>query len=384
MEGIGIIDGSSSIAQRNATLHFSGRRHHGPPPDRRPSRWKVEKNIESTTKVERRRAVDRDYRDDIEDCGGDFLSREDAPIGSIKRNKAKEGVLFGLNRRVVSLLYMATMALGFCFAEFSHMRRSSSFLGQRIQSEDERPERERKEARIAIDSGVKTDGSGSMEGVQQRPENWQKYGWRNIRDHFDCRRRAKDKTKAMPTEEDWKVFIDTYEKANRDYRFDDPVTPTEGYSIDGEHNRPPWRSGHSDRGGRGLFASRDLKKGELVHVGANSDSVVPDAGTYREYIFSLSEISVEKACDMLSWTWTQEDKDEVLRIFVSMNIAILMNKGRSYYYDSEVNVGPEWDDDPDSRFYAKRDIKKDEEILMDYDIYDSSWSKVGLGEIEIE
>ena len=126
-----------------------------------------------------------------------------------------------------------------------------------------------------------------------------------------------------------------------------------------------------------------------MHVGANSDSVVPDAGTYREYIFSLSEISVEKACDMLEWTWTQEDKDEVLRIFVSMNIAILMNKEDSYYYDSEVNVGevnvgPEWDDDPDSRFYAKRDIKKDEEIIMDYDIYETSYSKVGLGEIEIE
>ena len=84
---------------------------------------------------------------------------------------------------------------------------------------------------------------------------------------------------------------------------------------------------------------------------------------------------------MLEWCWTQNDKDKVLRLRCSMNIAILMNAG---YSDSQVNVGPEQDDDPDARFYAKRDIKKDEEILMDYDIYDSSFSKVGLGEIDIE
>ena len=108
---------------------------------------------------------------------------------------------------------------------------------------------------------------------------------------------------------------------------------------------------------------------------------LPDADTSREYIFSLSEILVEKACDMLEWCWTQNDKDKVLRLRCSMNIAILMNAG---YSDSQVNIGPEQDDDPDARFYAKRDIKKDEEILMDYNIYETSYSKVGLGEIEIE
>ena len=63
----------------------------------------------------------------------------------------------------------------------------------------------------------------SMDRVRQRPENWQKYGLRNMRTHFHCRQRAKDKTKAMHTEEDWKVFIDTYEKVNRNYRFGDPT-----------------------------------------------------------------------------------------------------------------------------------------------------------------
>ena len=337
---------------------------------------KVEKNDGSTTEVARRRAEDRG---DIEDSGGGFLNREYVPIGNKKNNKAR-GNIFNLNRGVVSILCIAVV--GAVFAE--HSRRSSSACSRQAQANDEQPEREREEARIADGLGIKTDESGSIGAMdevrQSRPDNWQKYGWSNMKTHFDCRRRAKDKTKAMHTEEDWKVFIETYERTNRNYSFDDPVKPTEGYSIDDEHNIQPWRPGYSDHGGRGLFASRDLKKGELVHVGANSDVIVPDADTFREYIFFLGAISVEKACDMLSWCWTQEDKDEVLRIRCSMNIAILMNTGSG----SQANVGPKWDDDPDARFYAKRDIKKDEEILMDYSIYDTNYAKVGLKEIEIE
>ena len=101
--------------------------------------------------------------------------------------------------------------------------------------------------------------------------------------------------------------------------------------------------------------------------------------TFREYVWSLSLHSIGKACDMLDWCWTQEDKDGVVRIRCSMNIAILMNSGWSD--ETKTNVGPKDGGDWDSRFYALRDIKEGEEILMDYNIYETDWGGAGLGEM---
>jgi len=126
-------------------------------------------------------------------------------------------------------------------------------------------------------------------------------------------------------------------------------------------------------GGRGLFASRDIKRGELAHWGAKSDVMFPTANVWRQYIFSLPRAH---ACDMANWCWHQEDKEGDLHIFCSMNIAILMNEGRR---KTKRNVGPKTADDYESKFYALRDIQKDEEILMDYGTYETDWKKVGLG-----
>jgi len=56
-----------------------------------------------------------------------------------------------------------------------------------------------------------------------------------------------------------------------------------------------------------------------------------------------------------------------------MNIAILYNGGN----EKTINTNPK--DDTSSKFYALRDIMKDEELLMDYDMYDTVWNRVGLG-----
>ena len=72
--------------------------------------------------------------------------------------------------------------------------------------------------------------------------------------------------------------------------------------------------------------------------------------------------------------WTQKTKHNgKFHIFAAINISILMN---SAGLPRGVNVEPE--SPLSSKFYAKKDIKKGQELLMDYDIYPTLWHKVGL------
>ena len=79
---------------------------------------------------------------------------------------------------------------------------------------------------------------------------------------------------------------------------------------------------------------------------------------------------------MIDWTWTQKDKYDIEKynIYSSMNIAILCNGGN----DKTININA--NNDTSSKMYALRDIMKDEELLSDYEMYDTVWNRVGLGD----
>ena len=83
---------------------------------------------------------------------------------------------------------------------------------------------------------------------------------------------------------------------------------------------------------------------------------------------------------MIDWTWTQKDKydNEKYNIYSSMNIAILCNGGN----DKTTNINA--NNDTSSKMYALRDITKDEELLTDYEMYDTVWNRVGLGDDDDE
>ncbi len=119
--------------------------------------------------------------------------------------------------------------------------------------------------------------------------------------------------------------------------------------------------------GRGLFASRDNTKGEVVHDG-NASDIEMSADDWRKMAFALPQ---KMACDVSEWTWTQKDeKKGPYKIFTALNISILMNGS------SHPNTMPK--SSYSSIMYALRDIKKDEEILTDYKVYPTLWEKVGL------
>lgn len=122
-----------------------------------------------------------------------------------------------------------------------------------------------------------------------------------------------------------------------------------------------------------MFASRDIKFGELVHDGIKCDIQFPsndDGMAWRRLVFNLPR---NKACDVIDWSWTaQTEKGGKYKLFSAVDISVLCNGGNI----DNFNINP--NNDTSSQFYAIRDINKGEELLMFYDIYESVWEDVGL------
>lgn len=206
--------------------------------------------------------------------------------------------------------------------------------------------------------------------VWPKPDGWEGYGFGKIRRHFMCKDYAHDITKPLPTMEDWQLFRDKYkEVVDNTISFDDTMLPTHGYSISEKGQPPPYYAKSGSRG-RGLFASRDIKKGDFIHDGSKGDVLFPTGMSWRKYIFSLPR---NKACDMIDWTWTQRvEEGGPIKVYSAINISILCNGGNK----KNVNIPPK--SGTSAVYYAVKDIKKDEELLTDYSIFETNWAATGL------
>ena len=210
------------------------------------------------------------------------------------------------------------------------------------------------------------------------PQGWDKMSYKEVMANLSCREIIKNPDNPLPSIDDWTVLRYAYSRVvDPRWTFDDPVPPTEGYSHhEDSHEPPPYVARMSPGKGRGLFASRRIREGELVHRGGNQGDVEFTGGGdgWRRYMFSLPR---PLACQIASWNWTQQTKEGGdLRHFVNLNIAALMNSGGKRY-KAESNVRPE-PDRYSMLLYAKRDIEEGEEILMNYGVYETSYKKVGL------
>ena len=206
--------------------------------------------------------------------------------------------------------------------------------------------------------------------LMTRPDDWETWSFHEIRSSFDCRAHAHDENKPLPDMDFWNHMRETYKQVvNSQAVFDDPVPPTEGYTLN-ENNgeKQPYYAKHSPGKGRGLFASRDIMKGEVVHDGSKSD-VEMSGEEFRRFLFALPR---KMACDASEWAFTQQrEKDGPYTVRLALSIPSLMNESDTY-----PNAMPE--SSYSSQFYALRDIKKDEEILYDYLIYPTRYKKVGM------
>jgi len=154
------------------------------------------------------------------------------------------------------------------------------------------------------------------------PTDWESYTYEEIGQHFNCNEQSHDVPRDMYTVDDWYYLQDMIkEHVDSSVTFDDDVLPTEGYSLsNGEPT--PFYAKHTEGKGRGLYATRDIKSGELVHDGedTNSDIVFPDALSFRRLLFNLPKL---QACDMMEWPWNMRlEEDGPLRIVFSPNISI--------------------------------------------------------------
>ena len=220
--------------------------------------------------------------------------------------------------------------------------------------------------------------STANDGPVPKPWGWHLWGYYGFKQAFNCQTYLNDRTKPVPTMEDWETMLEAYNKVvDPTYKFDDEIPPTQGYRLN-KDGAQPYYAKLSPGKGRGLFATRDIQKGEIVHDGAKSDIVFTDGMSWRRFMFALPR---KMACDTAEWTFTQQfEEDGPMRVVSSLNIAILMNEGNTV---NEVNVQPQNESGEPSEysvvFYAMRDIKKDEEILMDYDDYTTDYVAAGIG-----
>ncbi len=208
--------------------------------------------------------------------------------------------------------------------------------------------------------------------MNELPDDWIDWGFSRIRHKFKCDQYVDNEVKPLPTMEYWEMIRDVYNKqVDSSYTFDELVPPTQGYRFN-ETGGPPYHAKVSKSKDRGLFATRDINKGEVVHDGSKSDVVFPTAMAWRRFVLSLSR---KAACDMTEWSWTQQlEEGGPMKILTSINISILMNMGAP----DQINAVP--NSSTESVFYATRDIKKGQEILTDYEIYETRFDLAGLGE----
>lgn len=209
------------------------------------------------------------------------------------------------------------------------------------------------------------------------PKDWDKWTLSDFKHEFLCRHHFNRKSFTIYTWENWETIRKTFnEVVDPTYDFHkDPVPPTKGYSFEGiMGNTPPFYADLTSRGSPGLFASRRITKGELVHDGTQSDVMFPDAHTFRKFMFALPKKDI--ACDVTDFIWSQRLKEDgPMHIMAAFNIATYVNDAEEA--EKEVNVLPK--DENSLKLYATKDIEKGEEVLTHYEHYDADWDEVGLG-----
>ena len=236
------------------------------------------------------------------------------------------------------------------------MRAAETYLGQRGSSGGT----ESGEMREVKDMNMRGPDELEFDRWSNFPDGWESYSYYDVIHHFDCRYHSRDQTKELYSLEDWVFFRKQYnEMADSTVDFDsDPVLPTDGYTLTEEGGPPPYYAAHSREGrGRGLFASRDIKEGELVHDGTKCDLMFPNSMAWRRFVFSLPR---RMACDVAVWSWSQEIEKE-RRLFIDPNISSLINSDTNL-----ANVLPK-SNESTIKMYATRDIRYGEEILTDYE-----------------
>ena len=162
------------------------------------------------------------------------------------------------------------------------------------------------------------------------PDDWETWGFYDIHHGLKCGEHANDMDKPLPDMDYWTYYRNVYKNVvdKNGVQFDDPIPPTEGYTLTTNGEKQPYYAKRSPGKGRGLFALRDIKKGEVVHDGTNSD-VIMSGKDFRRFLFALPQ---KMACDATEWV--------SIRIQQVLGMLYDFTFGRAIYHFSLFDISP--------------------------------------------
>jgi hypothetical protein len=189
------------------------------------------------------------------------------------------------------------------------------------------------------------------------------FSFESLYHHIDCSAHAANENKPMYTAAMWQHLIQKY-------------TEVTGHRISLEPQpQSTFYIGRSEGAGRGVFASRDIAKGEIIPFDATDIVVTFDDGElWKKLVVSLPR---SMACDVMEWSWTQD-------VFTEGNTKLCLSIGDG---DSFLNNG---DNDEGTvtiaptnmtslKWWAVKDIKEGEELAFDYEVFEPTrWDMFGL------
>ena len=165
-------------------------------------------------------------------------------------------------------------------------------------------------------------------------------------DELKCHDHAKVQHKRLYTDDDWNSLWQKFQDAS--------LYP---YPIPNPSNRL-YYTAYSDGRGRGNFASRNIKKGELIYNGYKNSAFFQEGNSFKRFVALLSK---ESACDVLEWSFMQDLTND------GNTVLCLDMDGGALFNDGSPHQNMEYKEKSSLNKYATRDIKKGEEITEIYD-----------------
>jgi len=276
--------------------------------------------------------------------------------------------------RITAVLIVIVM-IGCCWL----MSGSSNINDNRISSADvnkqqQQPNRQIKE----VQNGLET-------------RNWSTFTSSQLKRYFGCSKLFKT-PRPIITKRNWIYFRDLYNQFLEENLHIDGGNGNVDrtyYKVTEKVATHPVEGTFTTTKGRGLIASRDIKRGELIFTGTNNTIVFDTGHAWRKFLWYLYHAPPTPdpypegfACDIKSWSWIQHmPNQQGLKIMVDIDESSLLNQPSS---GERANIQCGKLDDKKKAvceldYYAKVDIKKGDEILCRYsDFAEGGWHSFGL------
>jgi hypothetical protein len=191
------------------------------------------------------------------------------------------------------------------------------------------------------------------------------FAFQTLYEHLDCYPHAINQSKPIYTQAMYQHMKNKY-------------TELTGHALPPTaHDNSTFYIASSDHAGRGVFASRNITKGEIIPFNSTCSVVFFDDGLlWKKYVVSLPR---EMGCDVMEWTWTQHVFEEG-----NVRLCLSIGDGDSFLNDADVdedvNIAPT--NGTSMKFHAVRDIRKGEELIYDYEVFEpTEFERFGLGSL---